>query len=173
MGFFPQPKTSKGKCKNAGFSLIELMIVVGIIGILATMAIPRFQSFQAKARMSEAKNTLSHIYTLQQSYHMDRGTYLNVNAAGYRVSQCGNNLQSSRELGLEFTPCVANSNPRYQYSTTSATQTAFIAMANTLTPNLVCGGENTAHNFTINQDRTLNFALGTSPATQWLTPRCK
>ncbi|MCX6130635.1 MAG: prepilin-type N-terminal cleavage/methylation domain-containing protein, partial [Proteobacteria bacterium] len=39
-----------------GFSLVELMIVVGIIGILSTLALPRFKQFQAKAKMGEAKN---------------------------------------------------------------------------------------------------------------------
>ena len=46
--------------KESGFSLVELMIVVGIIGILATMAMPKFQEFQSKAKMAEAKTSLSH-----------------------------------------------------------------------------------------------------------------
>ena len=36
--------------KQAGFSLVELMVVVGIIGILAALAVPRFQRFTAKAK---------------------------------------------------------------------------------------------------------------------------
>ncbi|MCC7405704.1 MAG: prepilin-type N-terminal cleavage/methylation domain-containing protein, partial [Bdellovibrionales bacterium] len=40
------------KFNAKGFSLIELMIVVAIIGILAAIAVPSFQRFQAKARQS-------------------------------------------------------------------------------------------------------------------------
>ena len=68
-----------------GFSLVELMIVVGIIGILATLALPRFKQFQAKAKMGEAKNILSHIYTLEQTYSLDNNQYLAFAAIGARL----------------------------------------------------------------------------------------
>ncbi len=58
-----------------GFSLIELMIVVAIIGILAAIAVPSFQRFQAKARQSEAKTLLSGLYTAEKTYKMEWGTY--------------------------------------------------------------------------------------------------
>lgn len=61
--------------KNKGFSLVELMIVVSIIGILAALAVPRFQGFQARAKSAEARTSLAHIYTLQQSFYGDNDTY--------------------------------------------------------------------------------------------------
>lgn len=42
---------------SEGFTLVELMIVVAIIGVLAAVAIPNYQKFQAKARQSEAKRS--------------------------------------------------------------------------------------------------------------------
>ena len=60
---------------NQGFTLIELMIVVAIIGILAAIAIPNFMTYQAKARQSEAKVGLGGIFTTATSYFAENGTY--------------------------------------------------------------------------------------------------
>lgn len=60
---------------QAGFSLIELMIVVAIIGILATIAVPNFQRFQAKAKQSEGKGYLSAIYTGEKSFRAEWDNY--------------------------------------------------------------------------------------------------
>jgi len=58
-----------------GFSLVELMIVVAIIGILAAIAIPNFQKFQEKAKQTEAKTVLSGIFTAEASYYAEFSVY--------------------------------------------------------------------------------------------------
>lgn len=63
------------KLNQKGFSLIELMIVVAIIGILASIAIPNFQRFQAKAKQSEAKGQLQAYYTAQQAFRNEWNFY--------------------------------------------------------------------------------------------------
>ena len=58
-----------------GFTLIELMIVVAIIGILAALAIPNFMRFQAKSKQSEAKANLKSIFTAEKSLAAERDSY--------------------------------------------------------------------------------------------------
>ena len=60
-----------------GFTLIELMIVVAIIGILAAIAIPNFLRFQAKSKQSEAKGNLGGIYTAEISWQGEHNFFGN------------------------------------------------------------------------------------------------
>ena len=69
-----------------GFTLIELMIVVAIIGILAAIAIPNFLKFQAKSKMSEAKTNLGAIYTGQLSYFGEQNSYGNFDTINWSPS---------------------------------------------------------------------------------------
>jgi prepilin-type N-terminal cleavage/methylation domain-containing protein len=61
--------------KTSGFTLIELMIVVVIIGVLAALAIPRFMTSAAKSKQSEAKQLLKQVYSMQRAYFMLNESY--------------------------------------------------------------------------------------------------
>jgi prepilin-type N-terminal cleavage/methylation domain-containing protein len=67
-----------------GFTLIELMIVVGIIGILVAIAAPNFSRYQSKARQSEAKIALAAIYAGEKSFYSEYSAYVgSFDAIGY------------------------------------------------------------------------------------------
>lgn len=61
--------------KQDGFTLVELMVVVAIIGLLSAVAIPNFKKYQAKAKVSEAKLQLSAAYTAEQAFFSDFNMY--------------------------------------------------------------------------------------------------
>lgn len=64
----------KDRSRQKGFTLIELMIVVVIIGILAALAIPRFSAATVKTRQGEAKLVLKNICTMQMTYRVESPT---------------------------------------------------------------------------------------------------
>ncbi len=73
-----------GSHTERGFTLIELMIVVGIIGILVAIAAPNFSRYQSKARQSEAKLALAAIYGAEKSFYSEYAAYAgSMDAIGY------------------------------------------------------------------------------------------
>ena len=72
-----------------GFTLIELMIVVAIIGILAAIAIPNFLQYQMKSRQSEAKTNLQAIRTSEIAFQAERGCYIGAAAEGVVAPAAG------------------------------------------------------------------------------------
>jgi type IV pilus assembly protein PilA len=69
-----------------GFTLIELVVVVGIIGLLAVIAVPNFLRFQLKSKTSEGKTNLAAIRTAEESYYSEFGAYVSAAASPPGIS---------------------------------------------------------------------------------------
>ena len=109
---------SKFHNRQKGFTLIEHMIVVVIIGILAALAIPRFMSATTRARQAECKGILKQVYTMEQTQFQEHGFYL---AAGPGSAALPNGLST---IGVIIAPTA-----RYAYVVTAPTVTTFVATA--------------------------------------------
>ena len=110
---------SKFHKSQKGFTLIELMIVVVIIGILAALAIPRFMRATTKSKQSEAKQILKQIYVMEQAYRQEYDAYW-----GNGITASAAAPATMGRIGVDI-----GSTARYTYSLVAATNT-FTATAN-------------------------------------------
>jgi type IV pilus assembly protein PilA len=73
--------------RESGFTLVELLIVVVIIGILAAIAIPKFNATREKAFMAAAAADLRNLASLQEVYYNDNYSFTSdLNAVGFTGS---------------------------------------------------------------------------------------
>jgi type IV pilus assembly protein PilE len=97
-----------------GFSLTELMVVLVIIGVLVLLALPKLLPLVTKAKTTEAKLMLKHVYTLEQSYKFENDRY----------------TAALPEIGFEQTKLITEGGQaRYKIEVISADESSFLAQA--------------------------------------------
>ena len=110
---------SKFHNRQKGFTLIELMIVVVIIGILAALAVPRFMRASTKSKQSEAKQILKQIYTMEQTYRQEYSSYWGQGTSASAAAQ-----NAFATIGVEVMTSA-----RYTYTITTASTTTLLVTA--------------------------------------------
>ena len=112
---------------NKGFSLIEMVVVVAMMGIVYAIAEPKFNSILAKARRVEAVKLLSHIDVLMKTHRQETGVYTDGGVSKsnkFSKNKCNSSLPNS--IGLYVNDCK---DLRYQYWIEDATAFGFVAFA--------------------------------------------
>lgn len=136
-----------------GFSLIELVVVVAIIGILASIGIPSYHGYLQATRDKDAQLSLRMIASTQESYRLFSGSY--YSSPGASTSSCSADIASANDINISLLKTSKLSTNYYLfcvYADASAATPTFTAKA--------VNTANTAKTFAINQD-------GATVATGW------
>jgi type IV pilus assembly protein PilE len=82
-------RSNPARSRNTGFTLIELMITVAIVGILAAVAMPSYKNYIRRGQQPEAFNALSDYRTKMEQYYQDNRNY------GSAAAACADNTAAS------------------------------------------------------------------------------
>lgn len=108
------------KFYSDGFTLMEMVLVIAIIGILSVIALPNFMNYQCKAKQVEARQALGSLAKCQEAYHTEFTTY---------------------SADLESIGFATKGKSKYEYEVTLLNPHAYVAKAKSKTPGVNLKGE--------------------------------
>lgn len=129
--------------KKGGFSLVELTIVVVVLGVLATFAVPRFMKSVERSKAGEAFNYLENIVTSQGTHNARAGTYasaltgLDVELKAPKYFTVGTLTSTNFETAWELTLTRSGTSSGYGAYTVTFDQNGFNQAKSTIPAELV------------------------------------
>lgn len=146
------PLRTAEQAHSSGFTLIELMIAVGIVSILAAVAIPIYTDYLTRGRLVDASTGLATMRAQMERYYQDNRTYANT---GTFVSPCMNTTASARTFGSFVIGCTG---------TLDATQFTLEAVGS----DRVDGFKYTINQQDVRATTALPAAWGSACASRWI-----
>ncbi len=107
--------------KNRGFTLIELMIVVAVIAIIASIALPAYQDQILRGKRTEGKNFLLEISSLQEEFFIENVSYANSITTASQLNFTSASPSGYYNITMSVTPsgCVAGTTQCRTFSLTA------------------------------------------------------
>ena len=159
--------------RNAGFTLIEITVVMAIIAILAVLSVGSFRSSQIKARDAERKNDLKQISSSLEAYYNDKGQYPS-NSVDFKINGCAS--EATCDWGDEWAdensttymvlmPSDSKEYLNYYYLSSNTSYQLYARLENDLDNDVPTSGGNPA-NYTIScGDYDCNYGVASSNTT--------
>jgi type IV pilus assembly protein PilA len=142
--------------QNKGFSLVELMIVVAIIGILAAIAIPNFVAMQLKAKRAEVPSNVDGIKTAELAYDAAFDGYLEATDFPGTLTKGQNAWDEASSGGFKTIGWKPDGAVRGSYQVTDVSSTDFKVTG-------ICDVDDDADNATYTATTSVNTTLTTDP----------
>jgi type IV pilus assembly protein PilA len=120
-----------------GFSLIELMVVVSVLGIVAAVAVPNYLRYQGKSRQAEAKTNLGAIFAAEAAFFGENSRFGSATQAGYALAAATNRYAyrshgtdpTGADTGEEVIPPGVGVDPGENFIPSGSTLNGFTATA--------------------------------------------
>jgi type II secretion system protein G len=150
--------------KYFGFTLIELMVAMAILGILATVGISSFRSSQIKTRDARRKSDLGQLQRALETYYNDHSSYPLSNDTGLieideiSLSWGGELKDDNDTVYMKELPQDPNVNPAYCYISDGSSYRLYAMLENSEDPSrggpYSCGGSDNIYNFGLSSPNT-------------------
>ena len=110
---------ARPRSRSRGFTLLEVMITVAIVGILAAIAVPSYSEYVTRSRIIEATNALADYRNRMEKYFLDHRTYLDGGGACAMAADMSSNYNGKGDHHFDMS-CAAATATTYTLRATGA-----------------------------------------------------